>query len=93
MARPRASIEHRPGDPAHADMEHAPDDISLGEQLIREAREGHAEFVAGWSMFMEELGVQGKPIGAKRLRESLLQAGFNPDGNEFSRGIIAMREE
>jgi hypothetical protein len=93
MATPRKIMEQRHDDPPPASTEPAPGEESLGEQLIREAREGHAEFVAGWSKFMEELGVQGMPMGAKKLRETLLQAGINPDENEFSRGIIAMREE
>ena len=42
---------------------------------------------------MEELGIQGKPMGAKKLREMLFQADINPDANQFSRGIIATREE
>src|SRR5688500_17486653 len=67
--------------------ESASPDEPLGEQLIREAREGHAEFVAGWRTFMEELGIQAQPIGAKQLREMLLQEGITPEENEFSRGI------
>jgi hypothetical protein len=65
----------------------------LGEQLVREAREGHDQFVAGWKKFMEELRIQGQPIGAKKLRDLLLQEGVHPNDNEFSRGIIATREE
>ena len=70
-----------------------PAEESLGAQLIREAREGHAEFVTGWRTFMEELGIQGKPCDTKKLRETLLQEGLDPNNTEFSRGIIAMREE
>jgi hypothetical protein len=66
---------------------------ALGEQLLREAREGHAEFVAGWNEFMKELGIHGQPVGVKKLREMLLEEGINPESNEFSQGIIAMREE
>ena len=93
MATPRTIKDQRPGGPAPAGTGPAPAEDSLGEQLIREAREGHAEFVAGWSKFMEELGIHGKPMGAKKLREGLLQAGIHPAANEFSRGIIAMRDE
>ncbi len=66
---------------------------SLGEQLIREGREGQAEFRAGWGKFMEELGIQGEPMGAKKLRATLLQSGINPNDIELSRGIIGIREE
>jgi hypothetical protein len=93
MATPRKIMEQQYGNAAQTGPEPKPNEESLGEQLIREAREGQAEFAAGWSQFMEELGVQGQPIGAKKLRAMLLQAGINPNDNEFSRGIIAMREE
>jgi hypothetical protein len=66
---------------------------ALGEQLLREAREGQAEFVAGWQEFLKQLGIPGQPVGARQLRELLLREGINPDNHEFSRGIIAMREE
>jgi len=65
----------------------------LGEQLLREAWESQAESVAGCRQLKEELGIQGKPIGAKKLNEMALQPGVNPDHNECSRGIVAMREE
>ncbi len=70
-----------------------PEDDSEGAQLIREAAEGHADFLVGWSKFMEEAGIQGQPIGAKKLRELLRQKGINPEDNVGSRGIIGMREE
>ena len=38
-------------------------------------------------------GIRVKPIGAKKLREMLLKRGFDPNSNEFSQGIVAMREE
>jgi hypothetical protein len=65
----------------------------LGASLMREAKEGHADFAAGWRAFMEGLGIKRQPVGAKKLREMLLQAGMKPEDNEFSRGIIAMRDE
>ena len=52
-----------------------------------------ADFVAGWKEFMKTLGIRVKPIGAKKLRERLLKEGIDAESNEFSRGIIAMREE
>jgi hypothetical protein len=66
---------------------------SLGAHLMREAKEGHADFVAGWRAFMGAVGIKRQPVGAKKLREMLLQAGINPEDNECSRGIIAMRDE
>ncbi len=89
----RKSSEQRPDETAEKQPEPVTNEESLGEQLMREALESQADFVAGWRQFMEELGIQGKPIGAKKLREMAIQDGVNPNDNEFSRGITAMREE
>jgi hypothetical protein len=45
--------------------------------------------------YLRQRGIRlpSRPIGAKKLRERLLKKGFNPESNEFSRGIIEMREE
>jgi hypothetical protein len=93
MTTPRKTLEQRQDEASPEQTRAGPPEESLGEQLVREARQGQAEFVAGWRQFMEELGIQGKPIGAKKLREMAIQPGVNPDDNEFSRGILAMREE
>ena len=43
---------------------------------------------------MKQLGLLGrKPIGAKKLYEMAIREGLDPEGTEFSRGIIEMREE
>ena len=68
-------------------------DISRGARLIREALESHVEVVSHWKKLRESLGIEGQAIGAKKLRQSLLAGGINPDDNTFSRDIIAMREE
>ena len=70
-----------------------PREPSRGARLIREAAESHNDVAAGWQKLLENLGIQGQPIGAKKQREVLLANGINPDDNEFSRDIIAMREE
>jgi len=42
----------------------------------------------------EELGIEYDPTAtAEDSRRALLEAGFRPEDNEFSRGIIAAREE
>ena len=49
------------------------EDLALAEELLRVSRKEQAAFVAGWDKFMKQLGIQGvKPIGAKKLRERLL---------------------
>src|ERR1700757_1879302 len=45
---------------------------SLGEQLLREADEQHDDFAKSFRQFLKGLGIKGKPIGAKKLREKLL---------------------
>jgi hypothetical protein len=43
---------------------------------------------------LKRLGIENlKPVGAVKLRQMLLEEGIDPNSNEFSRGIIEMREE
>jgi hypothetical protein len=77
--------------PSQAEIE--TEDVALAEEILRVAREDQADWVAGWGKFMKQLGITGKPIGAKKLREMALKEGINPDDNQFSRGIIERREE
>lgn len=93
MVKPRKIGEQPCGKTAPIGAESELHEESLGEQLMSEARQGHADFVGGWTRFMEQLGIRGHPMGAKQLRALLIQAGIKADANEFSRGILAMREE
>jgi hypothetical protein len=75
------------------------DDLALAEELLRP--ETPAERAAierelkKVRKFLKEQGipVPDKPIGAKKLREMAIREGLDPEGTEFSRGIIEMREE
>ena len=69
------------------------EDLELAEEILRVGREEHADLVAGFDKFLKQLGIKGKPIGAKKLQEMMLARGFDPESNEFSQGIVAMREE
>ena len=93
MATRREVDPKRDGKAAARRPERMDDDEGLGEELIRTAREQRADFVAGWQQFMKQLGIRAKPIGAEKLREMAIREGIHPEGNEFSQGIIAMREE
>src|SRR5262249_2450179 len=64
-----------------------------GARMLREAKRGQAALVAAWDKAMEQMGIKGEPVGAQRLRQMMIEAGVNPETNEFSRGIIEMREE
>jgi hypothetical protein len=93
MTASRNTAEFGQNVTSHGPSEPAQPEESLGEQLLRESRVGQNEFLAGWSKLVDQLGIQGKPIGAKKLRELLLQEGIDPNTNEFSRGIIEVRGE
>jgi len=69
------------------------EDLALAEELLRISRDEQADLVAGWDKFMKQLGIRGKPISAKALHEMALKEGLDPNDNQFSRGIIEMREE
>ncbi|HMV47766.1 MAG TPA: hypothetical protein PLD20_31605 [Blastocatellia bacterium] len=64
-----------------------------GLQMLREASQDQAEITASWAMAMKEMGISGEAIGAEELRARMIAEGINPEDNEFSRGIIEMREE
>jgi hypothetical protein len=71
----------------------ADEELALADELLRVSRKEQAHWVAGSQKFLKQLGIHGMPIAAKELREMLLKRGFDPEGNEFSQGIVAMREE
>lgn len=64
-----------------------------GARLIQGAHAQHAAAIAAWQAVRERLGIQGQPVGAKQFRQRLVAMGMNPNGNAFSRDLIAMREE
>ncbi len=78
---------------SQAPAAHPPRDEPRGARLIREAEQGRAAVVAASEKVLAGLGIQGQPIGAKKLRELLIADGIDPNDNAFSRELIAMREE
>ncbi len=75
------------------------EDLELAEELLRppspEEQAGIEVELKKFRKALKKLGINlpAKPIGAKKLRERMVREGFDPEGNEFSRGIIEMREE
>lgn len=59
----------------------------------REAEYQQAQLTVAWNEAMRQLGISGAPIGAEELQKRIAASGVNPEDNEFSRGIIEMREE
>ncbi|MGH9768029.1 MAG: hypothetical protein ACREAB_11390 [Blastocatellia bacterium] len=64
-----------------------------GARLRRNAELNQERIAAGWAAAMREMGVSGEPVGAEKLQEMMIAEGVNPEDNQFSRGIIEMREE
>jgi hypothetical protein len=98
MAARRTPGKQRPRKTATRQPEPVDDDLALADELLRLAREDQAVIEAEWKKFRRFLRQRGirlpaKPIGAKKLREMAIREGLNPESNEFSRGIIEMREE
>jgi hypothetical protein len=48
---------------------------------------------AAWAEVMAQMGIRGEPIPAEDLRAMIAACGCKPENNEFSRGIVQMREE
>jgi hypothetical protein len=67
---------------------------SLGAELFRRAKEGQPALETAWDELLALWGIQGEPLGVERLRETILrESGSKPEDNEFSRELIALREE
>jgi hypothetical protein len=67
---------------------------SLGAELLRRAAEGQPALETAWDGLLAAWGVQGEPPGVQSLRESIQREfGGKPADNEFSRELIARREE
>ncbi len=64
-----------------------------GARLLREARLNQDQIAAAWAAAMKEAGISDEPISAEELQKMFAECGVNPEENEFSRGIIEMREE
>ncbi len=64
-----------------------------GDRLLRAAEAQREQTVRAWDEAMAAMGISGEPIGAEALRQMMITEGINPEDNEFSRGIIEMREE
>ena len=67
---------------------------SLGAELLRRAEESQPALEAAWDELMASWGIRGEPVGVERLREMIRdESGQEPIDNEFSRELIALREE
>jgi hypothetical protein len=79
---------------AAPDDDEPPDELTRQIPMLREAWKNRHKYAEAWRQFMRHLGIEHvKPIGAEKLRQMMIERGFDPNSNEFSRGIIEMREE
>jgi hypothetical protein len=69
------------------------EDLELAEEILRQGKKDQPILAAGFKKLLKQLGIKSKPIGAEELQKRMLAEGFDPESNEFSRGIIEMREE
>jgi hypothetical protein len=66
----------------------------LGAELWRRAEESQPALATAWDELMAAWGIHGEPLGVQRLRVMIQQeSGGKPEDNEFSRELIAQREE
>ena len=64
-----------------------------GAQLLREAQRNQAIISAAIAQAFAEMGITGEPIGSEKVQEMMRACGMQPNANEVSQRIIAMREE
>ncbi len=84
LVRLRQALMGRPAEETAAER---------GARLLRDTALSAGAMAAGWAKALEILGIRGEPIGAENVRRMIAACGFKPEDNEFSRGIIEMREE
>jgi hypothetical protein len=64
-----------------------------GAELLRLAKANQPAISAAVAKAFAEMGITAEPIGAEKVQEMMAACGIKPEDNEFSREIIAMREE
>ena len=99
LQRRVAALEREVAELRNANGVPAPDDEAMPEIVrlcpsLRPSWEQRHRSAEVWRKVKEQLGIQDlKPIGAEKLRELMIADGVDANSNEFSRGIIDMREE
>jgi hypothetical protein len=64
-----------------------------GARMLQRELETRAETIASWNKYFRPQGDPVEVISSKELRDRLQAKGIRPEDNEFSRAIIAAREE
>ena len=72
----------------------APSDPLEGHPLLRQSITDPRELAEFEMQIDQDLGIEGiEPVGSEKLWEMMIADGIDPNDNEFSRGIVEMREE
>lgn len=62
--------------------------------IATEDAERHAEYYSQLlTQALTEMGIVGEPLSRDELFKRYEKERFDPEGNEFAQGIVAMREE
>jgi hypothetical protein len=64
-----------------------------GAKLLDQAKRNSAYISWRWRQILDEMGISGEALSREELQRLYLEAGFDPNDNQFAQGIIAMREE
>jgi len=66
-----------------------------GRQMMERARRNAVRDSLHFRQVLEEMGITDDIplLSRKELQQLYLDAGFDPEANDFAQGIIAMREE
>jgi hypothetical protein len=71
-----------------------PNDPLKNHPLFRQSITDPKELAEHEARVLKALGIEHlKPVGAQKVREMMIADGIDPNDNEFSRGIIEMRED
>ena len=84
VASLRQQLERRTADETAAER---------GARLLRQAKANQAAISAAAAKAFAEMGITEEPIGAEKVQEMIAASGIRPEDNEFSHGIVEMREE
>jgi len=71
--------------------------LSLAEQgriMMERAKRNAIRDSLHFRQVMKEMGIMDGPVlSRKELQRLYVEAGFDPEANDFAQGIVAMREE
>ncbi|MDX2030791.1 MAG: hypothetical protein SF339_08980 [Blastocatellia bacterium] len=64
-----------------------------GARIMQQSLIDQMAMAAAWEKVKLEMEIGGEPVRAEELQRMFHECGIQPEENQFSRGIIEMREE